>query len=149
MAVQKQRSAAAASLQGADDIGTPLITTIDGAVRGVLLELLPVGVPHVDLDADARHVVSDEFLDRGLVARDARDCDHLLQEGNRLVAVLIDVVQNPLSAVAAHTMLQGSSAAPSPARSARREARSGYGLKRFGPPCRSPPINGQPAGAGV
>ena len=102
MAVEQQRAAAARALPGGDDVGAAFIATVDRAIAGMLLELFPVGLPHVDVEADVGQVFGQIGLDRRFVAGDARDRDHLLQEVDRLVAVLVDQREHVLPGFIAH-----------------------------------------------
>ena len=61
----------------ADDVGPALIAAIDGPIARMLLQRLPVGLPHVDVKTDWPHMVGYELLDRRFVAGDARNGDHV------------------------------------------------------------------------
>src|SRR6202167_259209 len=86
VAIEQKRPAAARALQHADDVGSPLIATLDRAIAGVLLERFPVGFPDIDLEANLAHGVRDELLNLRLIPCDARNGDHLPQTVDGLVA---------------------------------------------------------------
>jgi len=52
----------------------------------MLFQGLPVGFPHVDVEAELCHVVRQERLDFSLVAGNARYLDHVLEKLERLEA---------------------------------------------------------------
>src|ERR1700722_2657046 len=94
VAIEQKRPATAGALQYSDDVGSPLIATLDRPITGVLLERFPVGLPHVDLEANLAHGLRDELLYRRLIPRDARNGDHLPQKVDRLVAASVDLVED-------------------------------------------------------
>jgi len=68
----------------------------------MLLELFPIRFPHVDIEADLRHVICKKRLDLGFVASDAGDGNHLLQKRDRFVAAIVDFFQKGLGGIRAH-----------------------------------------------
>src|SRR6185312_2394079 len=103
VAVEQKRMPAALALARADDVGPTLIAALDRPIAGVLLERLPIGLPHVDIETDAVHVVGYKSLNGRLVAGDARNRHHLAQELDRLILVPVDCVEDGLPAFAAHS----------------------------------------------
>src|SRR5262245_43259181 len=62
----------------------------------MLLQRLPIGFPHVDLEADLPHVVGEKLLDLRFIPGDAGDGNHLLQKSDRFFAAVVDFLQKRL-----------------------------------------------------
>src|SRR6202041_3486512 len=128
VAIEQKRPAAARALQYADDVGSPLIATLDRAIAGVVLERFPVGFPHIDLQANLAHGVGDELLNLRLIPRNARNGDHLLQEIDRLVPTGVDLVEDFLTVGIGHF---AAFLATHPCRSERFQSRDDLACNRF------------------
>src|SRR5262249_4636793 len=77
MAIEQQGAAAAGSLEVRDDVRAILVATINRTVAGMLLQLIPVRLPHIDLKTDLLEVCVHVLLNGGFVAGHARNRDHV------------------------------------------------------------------------
>ena len=100
--VQEQRPPPARALQRRDDVRPPFVPPVDGTISGVLLELLPIRFPHVDVKAELRQIVRQKLLDLRLIAGDAGYRDHLLEEADRLLTLIVDLFEKLLADARVH-----------------------------------------------
>src|SRR4029077_16187802 len=68
----------------------------------MLLELLPIGLPHVDVEPDFGHVLRQKRLDLRFIPGDAGNNDHVAQKSDGLVAALVHLFEKVLTRVALH-----------------------------------------------
>src|SRR5215831_12856265 len=68
----------------------------------MLLQRFPIRFPHVDIEADLRHVVSEKLLDLRFIPGDAGDGDHLLQKSDRFFTAVVDLLQKRLVETRTH-----------------------------------------------
>src|SRR6516165_7438199 len=68
----------------------------------MLLQRSPIRFPHVDIEADLRHVIREKLLDLRFVPGDAGNGDHLLQKRNRFFATVVDLLHKRLADTRTH-----------------------------------------------
>src|SRR6516162_8591456 len=68
----------------------------------MFLQRFPVLFPHVDIEADLRHVIREKLLDLRFVPGHAGNGDHLLQKRDRFFAAVVDLLQKRLADTRTH-----------------------------------------------
>src|SRR6516164_1209587 len=92
----------ARALQRRNDVRTSFIASVHGYIGWMLLQRFPIRFPHVDLEADLRHVVGEKLLDLRFIPGDAGDGDHLLQKNDRFFTAVVDLLQKRLFETRTH-----------------------------------------------
>src|SRR5262249_35733829 len=68
----------------------------------MLLQLAPIRFPHVDIEADLRHVIGEKLLDLRFIPGDAGDGNHLLQKSDRFFTAVVDLLHKRLADTRTH-----------------------------------------------
>src|SRR5262245_3267690 len=68
----------------------------------MLLQLPPVCVPDVDIEAELRHVIGEKLLDLRFIPGDAGDGNHLLQKSDRFFTAVVDLLHKRLADTRTH-----------------------------------------------
>src|SRR5215813_8927190 len=72
------------------------------SVCRMLLQLAPIRFPHVDIEADLRHVIGEKLLDLRFIPGDAGDGNHLLQKSDRFFTAVVDLLHKRLADTRTH-----------------------------------------------
>src|SRR5262244_95890 len=103
----------------------------------MLLQLAPIRFPHVDIEADLRHVIGEKLLDLRFIPGDAGDGNHLLQKSDRFFTAVVDLLHKRLADTRTHLT--------SPKKIRRRASLSGDFTSVNPRPPTSPPLDRQAA----
>src|SRR5262249_50959714 len=92
----------ARALQRCNDVRASFIASVHGSVGGMLLQLAPIRFPHVDMEADLRHVIGEKLLDLRFIPGDAGDGNHLLQKSDCFFTAVVDLLHKRLADTRTH-----------------------------------------------